>query len=153
VEESNRSRENRLTPLRGVNLFSRLRLDSSTFAINRLEAGADFATERASGYISYLQEAQSPTGTKVSALDIHGEAYVTKHWGVTAYAIVDQGAWRRRDFGVVYRDDCVRVEVLYRHDETFNGTLGPSTSVVLRLTLATLGNSGYSQLNDRPPAD
>ena len=141
------------TPLRGISLFSRLRLDSNTFAINRLEAGADFATDRASGYISYLHEADSPTGTQVSALDIHGEAYATKHWGLTAYAIVDQGAWRRRDFGVVYRDNCVRVEVLYRHDETFNGTLGPSTSVVLRLTLATLGNSGYSQLNDRPPAD
>ncbi|MEO8926194.1 MAG: LPS assembly protein LptD [Caulobacteraceae bacterium] len=134
------------TPIRGINLFSRLRLDSNTFAVNRLEAGANFATERASGYISYLQEAQSPTGVKVKSLDIHGEAYVTKHWGMTAYAIVDQGAWRRRDLGVVYRDDCVRLEVLYRHDETFAGaTFGPSTSVVLRLTLATLGNSGYSR--------
>jgi LPS-assembly protein len=141
------------TPIHGVSLFSRLRLDSDTFAVNRLESGVDFATERATGYISYLHEAQSPTGAEVSALDIHGEAYATKHWGVSAYAIVDQGAWRRRDLGVVYRDDCVRLEVLYRHDETFNGTLGPSTSVVLRLTLATLGNSGYSQSNDRPPAD
>jgi len=34
--------------------------------------------------------------------------------------------------------------VIYRHNETFNSTLGPSTSVVLRLSLATLGNSGYS---------
>jgi len=33
--------------------------------------------------------------------------------------------------------------VLYRHDETFNGTLGPSTSVILRLSLATFGSSGY----------
>ncbi|MGI8840577.1 MAG: LPS-assembly protein LptD [Caulobacteraceae bacterium] len=133
------------TPIRGVSLFSRLRLDSETFALNRLESGVDFTGERANGYISYLREAQSPTGVPVSALDIHGEAYATKHWGVTAYAIVDGGAWRRRDFGVVYRDDCVRLEVLYRHDETFNGTLGPSTSVVLRLNLATLGNSGYSR--------
>ncbi len=133
------------TPIRGINLFSRLRLDSSTLAVNRLESGVDFATERATGYISYLQEAQSPTGAPVRALDIHGEAYATKHWGVSAYAIVDQGSWRRRDLGVVYRDDCVRLEVLYRHDETTNGTLGPSTSVVLRLTLATLGNSGYSR--------
>jgi LPS-assembly protein len=141
------------TPIHGVSLFSRLRLDSNTFAVNRLESGVDFATDRATGYVSYLHEAQSPTGAEVSALDIHGEAYATKHWGVSAYAIVDQGAWRRRDLGVVYRDDCVRLEVLYRHDETFNGTLGPSTSVVLRLTLATLGNSGYSPANDRPPED
>ena len=30
-----------------------------------------------------------------------------------------------------------------RHNETFNRTIGPSESVVVRLTLATLGNSGY----------
>ncbi|MGI9169706.1 MAG: LPS-assembly protein LptD [Caulobacteraceae bacterium] len=133
------------TPIRGVGLFSRLRLDSNTFAVNRLEAGADFATSRVAGYVSYLQEAQSPTGASLKSVDIHGEAFLTKHWGGTAYAIIDQGSWRRRDLGVVYRDDCVRLEVLYRHDETVNGTLGPSTSVVLRLTLATLGASGYNR--------
>jgi LPS-assembly protein len=134
-----------VTPIAGVRVFSRLRLDSNTFAINRLETGAAFNTGRIAGYVSYLQEAQTPTGGKLRSLDVHGEAFVTKHWGVTAYGIVDNGAWLRRDLGVVYRDDCVRVEVLYRHDETVNGTLGPSTSVVLRLTLATLGNSGYSR--------
>jgi LPS-assembly protein len=116
-------------------------MDAHTFDINRLEAGAAFTAERAEGYVSYLQEAQSPLGGRVRSLDIHGAVFPLKHWGVTAYAIVDGGAWRRRDFGVVYRDDCLRVEVLYRHDETFNGTLGPSTSVVVRLTLATLGNT------------
>lgn len=133
------------TPVHGIDVFSRWRLDSSSLGINRLEVGADFATTRASGYISYLQEAQSPTGVELKSLDLHGEVYPVRHWGVELYGIVDQGAWRRRDFGVIYRDDCVRVEVLYRHDETFNGALGPSTSVVLRLTLATLGNSGYSR--------
>ncbi len=129
------------TPVKGVRLFSRLRLDANTFAVNRLEAGAAFTSARASGYVSYLQEAAAPTGGRVSSLDIHGEFYATRHWGLTSYLIFDGGDWRRRDLGVVYRDDCIRVEVLYRHDETFNGTLGPSTSVVLRLTLATLGNT------------
>jgi len=45
--------------------------------------------------------------------------------------------------GIVYRDDCIQVEVVYRRDQTVNRTLGPSNTVVLRLTLATLGNSGY----------
>jgi LPS-assembly protein len=129
------------TPIKGVRLFSRLRLDSSTFAVNRLEAGAAFSTARAEGYVSYLHEVSTPTGGKVNSLDIHGEFYPLRHWGVSSYLIFDGGDWRRRDLGVVYRDDCIRVEVLYRHDETFNGTLGPSTSVVLRLTLATLGNA------------
>lgn len=130
-------------PVRGVTLFSRIRLDEATLAIDRLEAGANFSTSRVSGYISYLQEAESPLGVPIKSVDVHGEAFLTRHWGVTSYAIIDSGAWRRQDVGVVYRDNCVRVEVLYRHDNTQNGTLGPSTSVVLRLSLATLGNSGY----------
>ena len=133
-----------VTPLKGIRLFTRLRMDSDAFTVSRLDAGASFSTARANGYISYVQESRSPNGTKVSSLDIHAEAFVTKHWGVTTYAIIDNGDWRRRDFGAVYRDDCLRVEVLYRHDETTNGTLGPSSSVVLRLSLATFGNSGYN---------
>ena len=130
-----------VTPMPNLKLFSRFRLDSSTFAINRLEAGAAFNTPRAEGYVSYLQEAMAPTGGTVDSLDIHGEFYATRHWGLTTYLIFDGGDWRRRDLGVVYRDDCIKVEVIYRHDETFNGTLGPSTSVLLRLTLATLGDT------------
>ncbi len=132
------------TPIKGVRVFSRLRLDSGSYTISRLEAGASFATPRVAGYASYVQEAVSPSGGKVNSWDLHGEAYVTRHWGATTYAIIDSGTWRRRDVGVVYRDDCLRVEVLYRHDQTTNGTLGPSSSVVLRLSLATFGNSGYT---------
>lgn len=124
-----------------VSLFSRWRLDSSSLAINSMETGVNFTTSRVSGYVSYLQEAQSPSGGAVRSLDIHGEVWATKHWGATVYSIVDGGAWRQNDIGLVYRDDCFRVEVLYRRNETFNGTLGPSSAVVVRLSLATLGNT------------
>ena len=135
------------TPIRGINLFSRWRLDSNSLGINRLEAGANFTTARVTGYISYLQEALSPTGVPVKSIDLRGEVFATRHWGLTAYAIRDiqSGEWRKRDIGIVYRDACIRVELLYRRDETFNNTLGPSSAVVLRLNLATLGNSGYSR--------
>ncbi|HEY1448481.1 MAG TPA: LPS assembly protein LptD [Caulobacteraceae bacterium] len=127
--------------LSNVSLFSRWRLDSSSAAINSMETGVNFTTSRVSGYISYLQEASSPTGGPIRSLDIHGEVWATKHWGATIYTIIDGGAWRQNDIGLVYRDDCFRAEVLYRRNETFNGTLGPSTSVVVRLSLATLGNT------------
>ena len=129
------------TLTQAIRFYSRLRLNSDGLGLDYLETGANFSLSRVSGYISYLQEAQAPDGLKVQSLDLHGETFLTKHWGVSAYAIIDGGAWRRRDFGVIYRDSCIRVEVLYRHDETFNGTLGPSTSVLLRLSLATLGNT------------
>jgi LPS-assembly protein len=133
------------TPMRGVHLFSRWRLDSGTLSIRRLEAGGDFSTSHVNGYLRYLQEDQSPTGIKFKGLDFRGYVWATKHWGLTLYGVrdIDEGAWRRRDVGVVYRDDCVQLEVVYRRDQTFNRTLGPSNSVVLRLTLATLGVSGY----------
>ncbi len=134
-----------LSPAKGVNLFSRWRLDTNNFSINRWEAGAQFVTSRATGYIAYLQEVQSPTGGPITSLDIHGEVYATRHWGASVYSIVDGGTWRQNSFGIIYRDDCVRLEVLYRRNDTYNGTLGPSSSVVLRLTLATLGNTGYSR--------
>jgi LPS-assembly protein len=152
------------TPFKDVWAFSRLRLASNGYRVNFLEVGVRAATSRLAGYASYVEEARSPSylpvlgpttlpgppgarqvpgDARVKSLDLHGEAFVTRNWGVTGYAIVDSGVFRRQDIGVVYRDDCLRVEVLYRHDETFNGTLGPSTSVVLRLSLATFGTSGY----------
>jgi LPS-assembly protein len=128
-----------MTPIDGIRLFANLRLAADSFAVNRLEAGVAFKLPRVDGYIAYLQEPVSPNGLPLTSLDLHGETFFTRHWGVSSYAIVDGGHWRRTDFGLVYRDDCLRVEILYRHDETFNGTLGPTTSVVLRLSLATLG--------------
>ncbi|HEY5205235.1 MAG TPA: LPS assembly protein LptD [Roseiarcus sp.] len=124
-----------------VSLFSRWRLDSSNLSVSSMETGVDFTSSRVSGYISYLREVQSPSGARVSSLDIHGEVWATKHWGLDVYSIVDGGTWRQNAIGLVYRDDCLRVEVLYRRNETFNGTLGPSSSVVLRLSLATIGNT------------
>ena len=74
-------------------------------------------------------------------------AFVTSRWGFSVYGVRDleAGSWRQRDFGIVYRDDCTRIEVVYKHGETFNRTLGPSESFVVRLTLATLGNTGYGR--------
>jgi LPS-assembly protein len=152
------------TPFKNVWAFSRLRLAPELSRIDYLELGLRAATARLSGYVSYVEEAQSPSylpvvapsslpnapqnlqvlgDARVKSLDVHGEAFLTRNWGLTGYAILDDGVFRRQDIGIVYRDDCIRVEVIYRHDETFNGTLGPSTSVVLRLSLATFGTSGY----------
>jgi LPS-assembly protein len=129
------------TPWKGIRLFSNLRLDTQNLSVNEAELGADLRTTWAEGSVSYLYEALSPLGVRINSVDIHTALFPLRHWGVTNYIIIDGGAFRREEVGLVYRDDCVRVEVLYRHDETFNGTLGPTTSVLLRLTLATLGNT------------
>ena len=139
------------TPIKGVNFFTSWRLDSRTGGINRLEAGADFATSRFDGQIRYLQEAQDPSGQRVKDLDFHGEFFLLKNWGVTAYGAREftSGVWREQDVGIVYKDQCIRIEIVYRRDNTFNGVLGPSQGVGLRLSLATLSNSVYA----RPETD
>jgi LPS-assembly protein len=45
-----------------------------------------------------------------------------------------------RDVGLIYKDDCTRIDIIYRHEEAVIGRLGPSDSVTIRLTLATLGD-------------
>lgn len=136
-----------VTPLTGLSLFARTRLDPSNLSANRIEAGADYTGGRAAGSLRYLRETQSPGGGPVEDLDFRGEVFVTSRWGFSVYGVRDleAGSWRQRDFGIVYRDDCTRIEVVYKHGETFNRTLGPSESFVVRLTLATLGNTGYGR--------
>lgn len=142
------------TPLKGVNFFTSWRIDSGSGEVNRFEAGADFATSRFDGQVRYLYEARDPTGQKVQDLDFHGEFFILKNWGVSAYGAREftTGVWREQDVGIVYKDDCIRIEVVYRRDNTFNGVLGPSQGVGVRLSLATLGNSVYARPETDTPA-
>jgi len=131
--------------VKGLDLFGRVRLDSGNFSVNRLEVGADVSWSRFNGTLRYLQEAQDASGAVIKDLDFHGAFFVTKHWGVTVAGARDfaTGDWRQREFGIVYKDDCVQVEVVYDRNDTVNSTLGPTSSIAVRLTLATFGNSGY----------
>jgi LPS-assembly protein len=136
-----------VTPIKGLTMFSRARVDTDSNSIHRIEAGADVDLKRIGGYIRYLRDDQDPTGIKREDVDFAGQVLVTKHWGFTLYGVHDIRAdvWRKRNVGVVYQDDCLRMELVYEHGETFNRTLGPSDSVILRLKLATLGDTGYSE--------
>lgn len=130
-------------PLRGLSLFARARLDTDTLAVHRLEAGANAANKYGSGFVRYLKDDFDINGVKRENLDVGGEAYVSKNLGVSVYGNRDlkRAAWVIRDVGVFYRDDCLRVDVIYRREDTIIGRLLPSQSVSVRLTLATLGGS------------
>jgi LPS-assembly protein len=133
------------SPISGVNFFTRWRLDTNSYAINYMETGVDWRTSRFDGQISYIQEAIDPDGLPVKDIDFHGEFFVWKNWGLSAYGAREflTGVWRQEDFGIVYRDQCIRVEILYNRNDTTNGVLGPSQGVGIRLSLATFGNSDY----------
>ena len=128
-------------PMAGVSLFARTRLDADGLAVRRAEAGANVQMKRGSGYFRYLkEEAASGSGRRENA-DLGGEVFLNENWGVTLYGNRDiaASAWVIRDIGVVYRDGCTRLDVIYRQEDIQVGQLGSSTSVYIRLTLATLG--------------
>lgn len=128
-------------PIRGLSLFTRARLDSETLDVQRAEAGANVVNKWGAGYFRYLRSNTDINGVKTENFDVGGEVYLTKNWGLTAYGNRDlvQKAWVIRDLGVVYRDECTRVDFIYRKEDTVIGRLGPSESFTIRLTLATLG--------------
>ena len=140
-------------PRRGIGLFARARLDADNLDVHRLEAGANVSTSRASGFVRYLTDdfdvsltnPLDPTNRKRENLDLGGEVAIGRNWGVSAYGNRDitQEAWVIRDLGVFYRDDCLRLDVIYRKEDTVIGRLGPRESITFRLTLATLGGPLY----------
>jgi LPS-assembly protein len=141
-------------PLKGVSLFARARLDSDTLEVHRAEAGVNLTNKWASGFVRYLRDDASllgptvigttvvPAGQRIENFEMYGDVPIGKNWGLTAYGNRDmvQNAWVIRDIGVYYRDDCARVDVIYRREDTIIGRLGPTNSIALRLTLATLGS-------------
>ncbi len=132
------------TPVAGISLYGRALLDDHGSAETQ-EVGVDFAYERAQGYLRYAVDNTQPTG-RIANIEAASDFFITKNWGVSAVAIRDlqEQAWRLGELGVIYRDDCIRVEVVWQRQDTVLGQLGPSNAVFLRLKLATLGEQGYN---------
>ncbi|MDZ4375930.1 MAG: LPS-assembly protein LptD [Phenylobacterium sp.] len=130
-------------PIPGLSVFARARLDNDNLDIRRLEAGANVSNKYGTGFVRYLTDDFDINGVKRENLDLGGEIYLGQNYGVSMYGNRDlaRDAWVIRDVGVFYRDDCLRVDVIYRREDTIIGRLLPSESVSVRLTLATLGGS------------
>ena len=116
--------------------------------MRRGEAAIDWTTERTSGYLRYVvdeADAFDPARPRREEVEGGGEALVTRNWGFTFrghYDLKDDN-WRRSEIGLLYQDECLRLELVYERNDTRVGALKPSESVFLRLNLATLGNAGY----------
>jgi LPS-assembly protein len=132
-------------PIPGLSVFARARLDAQSFEMHRAEFGANVANKYGVGFVRYLRDETDINGTKQENLDVGGRVWVTKNWGVSLYGNRDmvQNSWVIRDIGLIYRDDCTHLEIIYRRENTVIGQLGPSTSINIRLTLATLGEPNY----------
>jgi LPS-assembly protein len=143
-----------VTPIRGVNAFVRTRYapDQADNKFRRIEAGVDAYRDRANGSIRYIKDQQDAGGTPLETFEMRGQLNLTKKWGITAYGQNDlvAGVWRRRDLGVVYNDDCIRIDVIYQNEDRFSQVstgglkLKSDESITFRLSFATLGDTGYN---------
>ena len=133
------------SPVPGFWLYDRTEVDGDTFRLHREEAGGNFMFDFLQGYVRYLYDFSDPSGVQ-QTIDSAADVYVTKHWGLVGYVSYDLHAdeWVRRDIGVVYRDECARIELVYHHEAPFTPLGGhPSNAIQVRLTLATLGEQRY----------
>ena len=133
-----------ITPVHGLSIYNRTELDDTNFALRREEVGANFMIKFLQGYVRYLHDNSDPANV-LHDIEAAGNLYVTKNWGVVFYGTRDlkNDEWARRDVGVFFQNDCARIEVVYHYEAGFAELGGPSHSVQLRLTLATLGQQGY----------
>ncbi|MFN4296230.1 MAG: LPS-assembly protein LptD [Brevundimonas sp.] len=76
-----------------------------------------------------------------------GQQFISGNWGVAGRGIMDlqEDRFTRSEVGVLFEDDCIRFEIGYRRDNTRVDPSGPRTGAYVRLTLATLGGTGYQR--------
>jgi LPS-assembly protein len=138
------------TPIHGIVTFARADIDDEG-SFKRAEAGINWNFDRAHGFARYFKDDLDPftPGFKRQDAELATDILVTHHWGfvVDVTRDLDQHLWRRSEIGILYQDDCTRAELVYQRNET--GLLGPTDSVFLRLSLATLGNASYKRYDDR----
>ena len=60
-------------------------------------------------------------------------------------ADLEQDIITRSEVGLLYDDDCFRLELGWRRDNTRVRPTGPSEGVYIRLNLATFGGTGYDR--------
>lgn len=140
-----------LTVAPWVTIYGRARLDSDDYKVSRGEAGVNIATKRVVLAGRYLVDELDLSGARREDFSGYAEALVTKNWGFIASANYDIQAdvWASTAFGLLYKDECLRFELLYQRDGTYDRSFTPSSQVTLRLTLATLGGSGYDDSDYR----
>ncbi|HET9159200.1 MAG TPA: LPS assembly protein LptD, partial [Caulobacteraceae bacterium] len=133
-------------PFTGVSFYTKARLDDRTLDVHRIEFGADLTTDRLAGHIRYLREDQDFAGVFREDVEVQGDAFLTAHWGVSVNAIDDlaTSTWRKKTAGIVYRDECTRLDVIYERNE--KPVLGgrSSDSIMVRLSLAINGDARYT---------
>jgi LPS-assembly protein len=137
-------------PFPGLTTWGRARFaDIADF--RRTEVGVNWNYDRTRGFARYFKDEFNPLTPGVRREDFQaaGEVLILENFGIVFDGTRDlqKDLWRRSEIGILYQDDCTRVELVYQRNET--AVLGRTDAVFLRLNLATLGDAGYRRYDDR----
>jgi LPS-assembly protein len=134
-------------PFSGFSGFARGLLDGQDGRVRRMEAGLNAGTSRLSAFARYLYDDVDLTGSRTENVQVGGQLLITKHWGISGSASLDMAnkAAPQEDIGLLYQDECTHWELIYHHDGTYNRTLHPNDTILVRLLLVTLGSTGYQR--------
>ncbi|WP_312783960.1 LPS assembly protein LptD [Brevundimonas sp.] len=99
--------------------------------------------------LSYIIDRSNPVSGPLNRnyefVQLSGHQFVYGNWGVAVNGIADleRDIITRSEVGLLFDDDCFRIELGWRRDNTRVRPSGPSEGVYVRLNLATFGGSGY----------
>jgi LPS-assembly protein len=118
--------------------------------VRRAEAAVDGRWGRRNvASVSYILDRSNPLDGPLNRnyefVQLSARQFVYGNWGLTVAGIADmeRDLITRSEVGLLFDDDCFRIEVGYRRDNTRVRPTGPSDGVFFRLNLATFGGSGY----------
>lgn len=101
--------------------------------------------------LSYIIDRSNPVpgpqNRNYEFVQLSSQQFVFGNWGVSVNGIADleRDIITRSEVGVLFDDDCFRVELGWRRDNTRVRPTGPTEGVYIRLNLATFGGSGYDR--------
>ena len=99
--------------------------------------------------LSYIIDRSNPVSGPLNRnyefVQLSSEQFIYGNWGVAVTGIADleRDIITRSEIGLLFDDDCFRIELGWRRDNTRVRPTGPSEGVYIRLNLATFGGSGY----------
>ena len=143
------------SPFQGIRGWGHATVDGSG-DIRRAEATVDGRWgQRNLASLTYLVDRSNPLSGPLNRnyefVQLSGQQFVYGNWGVTASGILDleRNVITRSEVGLLFDDDCLRIEVGYRRDNTRARPSGPSEGLYVRLNLATFGGSDYGRSESR----
>ena len=105
--------------------------------------------------LSYIIDRSNPLAGPLNRnyefVQLSAQQFVYGNWGVAVNGVSDleRDIVTRSEVGLLFDDDCFRVELGWRRDNTRVRPTGPSEGVYVRLNLATFGGSGYDRSDMR----